>query len=119
MGKILGSGISVDRCYTVTEMESVRDSAGCPLDPTAATVRFRAYRGAEIAVVGIEIAGRRLRGLKTKGTMNRAYFSVRPDGTVEPDHKYGEAPAWVSQVVSHALAEHAAGAGLIPAAVHA
>ncbi len=112
MRKILGNGVSVDRHYTVTEMDPVRDSVGCPLDPTAATVRFHAYCGAEIAVVGIEIEGRRLRGLKTKGTMNRAYFSVRPDGTVKPHHKYGEAPVWVWQVVSQAIAEH--GAGLVP-----
>ncbi len=119
MGHITAGSIDVDRRYTVSDMEPVRDSAGCPLDPTAAVVRFRARRGRELAVVGVEVEGNRMRGLKTKGTHNRGYYTVQVDGTVEPHYRYGDAPDWVQDVVNRALADHAVGVGLAPAAVTA
>jgi hypothetical protein len=109
------SHINVDRFYLVSGMEPVPDSARCPLDPTDAWVSFRSYTADQpLRACSVSIKGRRLRGAKTIGTFNQGWYSIRPDGSVEPDDKTGDAPTWVQELVDRAISEHTAGVGLIP-----
>lgn len=116
MKEIVSVGVAVDRFYAVIDVEPVPDSARCPLDPSEVTVRFRAYANSPLRATYVTVKGRRLRGAKTKGTFNQGGYSVLPDGTVEPDYKTGAAPAWVQEIVTQSIAEHAAGVGLVPVA---
>jgi hypothetical protein len=115
MSGFIRRGVQVDRFYEVSGVDSVPDSARCPLDPEWVTVSFRCPRGEGVPTASyITIKGRRLRGKKTIGTYNQGGYSIRPDGTVEPDYKTGEPPAWVQAIVNQAINEHAEGVGLAP-----
>lgn len=97
--------VEINLVYTVSDVEPVRDSAGCPINPDEVTVSFRSRSG-QLRPTFIEIMGRRLRGAKTAGTYNRGGFSIQDDGTVEPDYRRGVPPAWVQAAVDQAIARH-------------
>ncbi len=107
-------GISVVRYYRFTGVEEIRDNSGVRIAPEEAGVHFRSYKDELVVPSYVTIRGRRLGGKKTQGTYSEGGYSVLPDGTVQPHYKYGEALAWVSELVQHAIAEHAGGAGLAP-----
>lgn len=100
-------GVTVNREYTVRGAEQVPDNSGCPIAPEVATVRFltRAGQDSPLLPHWITIEGRRTRGAKTTGHMSQGGYMLGVDGSVVPDTKHGDPPAWVAQLVARAVAE--------------
>lgn len=116
MVQITPGRIEVTRSYTVSDVEPVRDSARCPIDPDEVIVRFANYDGT-LRATSVVIKGRRTRGAKTFGRYKQGGYSIHPDGTVEADYRGDEPPRWVQDVVDRAVAEQLSGVGGLMAVI--
>lgn len=117
MATITPGRIEIDRSYAITDAAPVLDSARCPIDPDKAIVRFSVAGGGALRATYVVVKGKRLRGARTLGRYKQGGWSIRTDGTVEPDYRGGTPAAWVQDVVDRAITEQHAGFGLTTVSV--